>query len=184
LMQGEEFVEVKVPKIRLGMSKKNPTGDHAIIVHLKEKDGQYDDGAGIFLGENSATKVFFEDELLEPLHVPDLYDRIVEFKEPRWIDGTMIHGRITIKGGADPRQYRYLMSLDTSRAKIDKHQVAIVEKGMGSTLYHTREAATNVMIRKGLDALQALKLGLKSKDLEVSTRCQCALETIRTGVEH
>jgi hypothetical protein len=159
-------------------------GDHAIVVVIPGEEDNYEDGRIIYLGENDSVDVYFEDQHLETYEVKDLYNRKVDFTAADWVNGVKVRGKLVIRGGADPRQYRYLMALDTPRDKIDKHQVAIVEKGMGSTLYHTREAATNVMIRKGLDALQALKLGLKSKDLEVSTRCQCALEIIRTGVEY
>ncbi len=79
-------------------------------------------------------------------------------------------------GGGGPKVDR-----DTRLEQARKQAVALVKK-LGADGYEDREAADKALRRMGKPALEAVKEGLASKDVEIADRCKEILAVLAKGV--
>jgi hypothetical protein len=113
-----------------------------------------------------------------PLAVRDTWGRVVRSCRTHAIS------EVVIVGGMPPREFDRLVALNLGPYPRDRpldYPSALVRRGLGCDLYHTREAAQGCLIRMGPACVPACLAGLESADAEVRQRCAAILDEIRNG---
>jgi hypothetical protein len=130
-----------------------------------------------------------ESEPTTPMPRHDALGRPVVVRAPRMRyadDGGsswVVKGRVVVVGGMSSGRWAaaHGAACEGPVPGVGDWGRVLVERGLGSRAYATRQAATDVLVRMGERAMPALIQGLNHKDWEIRDRCHWALERIRIG---